>query len=115
VVQGYARTKDADLRQAAQLFETIGRLAEANDLFHQLAKDEKRPVAVLELAAFLGRQGRTAEALELCEHAPAACRTADVANACIVVMYASKDRSRIASASSTGSRGWRARRRERSI
>jgi tetratricopeptide (TPR) repeat protein len=91
VVQGYARTKDADLRQAAQLFETIGRPAEANDLFHQLAKDEKRPVAVLELAAFLGRQGRTAEALELCEHAPAACRTADVANACIMVLFASKE------------------------
>jgi tetratricopeptide (TPR) repeat protein len=91
VIQGYTRTKDADLRRAALLYEMIGRNEEANDLFRQLSKDDKRPVAVLDWAAFLGRQGRTAEALEMCEHAPAACRTMDVANTYIQALYASKE------------------------
>jgi tetratricopeptide (TPR) repeat protein len=90
-VMSYTRNKDADLRQAALLLESIGRTADAGALFHRLAQDGKRPEAALEWAAFLGRQGRTQEALDECERAAAKGKIANVAETFLLVLYTASE------------------------
>ncbi len=90
-VESYVRTKDADLRRAALLLEAVSRPREAEVLFRRLVKEGKRPEAALDLAGFLGRQGRTDEALQECERAAATCRTLAVVDAALRVVYVAKE------------------------
>jgi len=62
----YAQTPGVDMRSAAQLFEEIGQITSAEEIYRQLAKKSGSEDS-LQLAAFLGRQGRLSEALDLCE------------------------------------------------
>lgn len=63
VVLEFARRQPDRLEFAAGLLERIGLGDRAEELHRKLAADPKKPVAKLGLAAYLGRQGRTADAL----------------------------------------------------
>jgi tetratricopeptide (TPR) repeat protein len=91
VVMSYTRSKDADLRLSALLLEAIDRPVQAGDLYRRLALDDKRPEAALDLASYLGRQGRTQEALDECERAAAKSKLSTVAGIAIQVLYASSE------------------------
>ncbi|HET6575738.1 MAG TPA: tetratricopeptide repeat protein, partial [Fimbriiglobus sp.] len=63
VVEGYL-ARDADrLAFAAQLLERLGMADRAEPLYRKLALDNGQPGAILALASFLGRQGKTGDAL----------------------------------------------------
>lgn len=53
----------------AALFEKLGDLATAEGMYRQLAGRRNAPEGILELAQFLGRQGRAKEGFDLCEEA----------------------------------------------
>jgi predicted Zn-dependent protease len=68
LLKDYAAQKEARLDLAAALLEEFGRGADAERLYraHAASRD---PRSTLPLAGYLGRQGRVAEALELCARA----------------------------------------------
>jgi len=62
----FAKSPGVDIGTAAQLYEEIGQIASAEEIYRQLARKSGSEDS-LQLAAFLGRQGRLSEALDICE------------------------------------------------
>jgi tetratricopeptide (TPR) repeat protein len=87
LVRGYADSKGARLDLAAGLLEEIGATQEADALYQKLLAGFKQPLDILLQARFLGRRGKTAEALALCEKAWASCPAEAVSAACVAVLY----------------------------
>jgi tetratricopeptide (TPR) repeat protein len=87
---------DAPARLAAVgvLLDELSRSFPAEKSYAQAAEEllrqyvAQRPEKVLALAACLGRQGRTAEVLELCEKAWSICPPASVAGTCLAALHA---------------------------
>jgi tetratricopeptide (TPR) repeat protein len=69
IVLAYAERPKARLDLAAGLLENLGQAADAELLYRSHMDSSKSPDAPLQLAQHLARQGRTAEALALCEKA----------------------------------------------
>jgi tetratricopeptide (TPR) repeat protein len=88
-----AAERQARLPVVAATLEDLGRLhssekgyvAAAERLLREYVA--QRPEKVLALVACLGRQGRVAEALDLCEKAWQSCPPAAVAGACLAVLH----------------------------
>ncbi len=55
------------MQAVAKSLEKLGAIDEAEGLYHEFVKLSERPDAELTLAAFLGRQGRITEAVDICE------------------------------------------------
>ncbi|RMF19093.1 MAG: hypothetical protein D6760_13410, partial [Deltaproteobacteria bacterium] len=55
------------LRESGRLLEELGLADQAEQFYRRYVEVSVRPEAHLEMAAYLGRQGRIAEALDLCE------------------------------------------------
>lgn len=89
-VESYAARKDADLFAAASLLDALDLSTAAERVFRRFAHTAKYPEAKLVYAAFLGRQQRTAEALDRCERA-AGCSPQTVGRACLDVLYSAAD------------------------
>jgi cellulose synthase operon protein C len=91
--EAYQARKDPQfLRGSAVLAEELGRPFEAEDLFrfYRQEVEGKKPEAVLDLAGFLARQGRLADALDLCDRAWTTCKTEAVAFTAVASLGASK-------------------------
>jgi tetratricopeptide (TPR) repeat protein len=86
-IQAFAAGKAAYIESAARLEEEIGEIAQAEALYRKLAAGSKRTEAALELAAFLGRNGRIDEALDECERAWAGCRAEAVGQLEVALLY----------------------------
>lgn len=71
----------------AILLEEIGEVSAAEVIFRQIAADPALPTNPLYLAEFLGRQGRAAEALDICEKAWATCPPEFVATDSVLILY----------------------------
>jgi tetratricopeptide (TPR) repeat protein len=69
VLQDYAQKDKADLRVVATILDQIGQAEQAEDLFRRWERDTKAPESALVLADFLGRHGKTSEALSFCRKA----------------------------------------------
>ncbi|MBY0523237.1 MAG: tetratricopeptide repeat protein [Gemmataceae bacterium] len=72
----------------ALLLEELGHTAAAEPVMRQFAADAKGPEGSLALAAFLGRRGKTEEALDLCERAAVKCPPESIAATCIGILRA---------------------------
>lgn len=72
----------------ARLLEQLGRTDEAGQLLERLASPGD-PAATLEFATFLGRNGQTSKALDLCDQAWQTAKPDDVATASVAILYAS--------------------------
>ncbi|TMQ32698.1 MAG: hypothetical protein E6K70_17105 [Planctomycetota bacterium] len=66
LLKAYIQKPGANLGVAAGLFEEVGQLALAEELFRKTAAQVKEPMSSLALAAFLGRHDHYDEALALC-------------------------------------------------
>jgi tetratricopeptide (TPR) repeat protein len=89
VMQDYARTDGADLLGAAATLEQVKPDA-AEEVYRAFVDRSKRPESRLVLAAYLGRQNRTAEALAECERVRRDCRPEALAATAIGILYASR-------------------------
>jgi tetratricopeptide (TPR) repeat protein len=76
--------------RVALLLEQLALVKDAEEMFQKNVAQSKRPEAVLTLAAFLGRQKRTNEALALCDAARKTCRFESVASVAVLVLYSGK-------------------------
>jgi cellulose synthase operon protein C len=66
LLKAYIQKPAANLSVAAGLFEEVGQLGPAEELFRKAAAQAKEPMSSLALAAFLGRHDHYDEALNLC-------------------------------------------------
>lgn len=85
----YVRENPGEARRVAGLLEELGAGGAAEQIYHREIARPDRPRGRLELALFLGRQGRIDEALDVCEAARKGCSPEDVAAACVGVLSAS--------------------------
>jgi tetratricopeptide (TPR) repeat protein len=90
LLTAFAQDDPARLEPAARLLEQLGLHDAAGQAFTRLADRSKQPEAALALAGFLGRRGRTREALDLCERARKTLPADTVANAAVSVIQAAK-------------------------
>jgi tetratricopeptide (TPR) repeat protein len=90
-VKKYAAVPSANLGGAALLLEGLGDFRAAEDTYQRFVAEANRPEAILVLAQFHGRRGRTEQALKLCEGAWSRCPPGAVAAACIQILGAAKD------------------------
>jgi tetratricopeptide (TPR) repeat protein len=70
----------------AGLLEGLGEFGAAEEMYRRHVDRSQEPTAVLNLAAFLGRQKKTSKALDLCERAWKTCPAVDVAQTCVLVL-----------------------------
>jgi predicted Zn-dependent protease len=86
LARAYAQEKDSRLDLAASWLEELGQVLEAEKTYRTFAASSKQPHNVLQLARFLGRHKRVAEALDVCARAWQTCRPEEVAQASVVVV-----------------------------
>ena len=67
LLTGFAKDDPAAMASVARLLEQIGLPDSAEPLYARLVDQTKRPEAVLAFAEYLGRRGRTHEAIDLCD------------------------------------------------
>jgi cellulose synthase operon protein C len=87
LLEALAKEKGDLVGSAAKLLEDLGQVAAAEQLYRRLAAERRQPQGVLVLAAFLGRQNRLAEAIDLCGSAWESCPTEAVALATVAVLF----------------------------
>jgi tetratricopeptide (TPR) repeat protein len=94
LITGYAQADDRRLAAAAVLLEQVGQAAAAEPLYRRLAERSVtgEPGARLALAGFLGRQGRTAEALDVIDAVRANCPADLVSAASLKALYGARSR-----------------------
>lgn len=93
IVRAFAAENPARLLSAAQLLEELRQVGPAEELYRQYVRqyESREAAAVLALATFLGRQGRTSEALDLIEEQVWNRLPPEVAaNASVVLLYGSR-------------------------
>jgi tetratricopeptide (TPR) repeat protein len=96
LLQAFVREDERRLGWAAKLLESLGRTAAAEAMFRQFVEkfQKQQPTVTLALAGFLGRQGRTKDALDLLDETWKTCPTnavPAVSSTSIVVLYGAKD------------------------
>jgi tetratricopeptide (TPR) repeat protein len=90
LLENFAREDDARAGSVARLLEELGQAAAAERLYRRFVavNQSQRPEIVLTLAGFLGRQGRTQEALSLLDdRAWASLPAATLSNASVIILY----------------------------
>src|SRR5262249_35121311 len=80
------KDKDGQVGALAVLLDLLGKPAAAEKMSRRFVAVSPQPEFVLALAAFLGRQNRVAEALDLCEKAWAKCPAETVAYASLNIL-----------------------------
>jgi cellulose synthase operon protein C len=95
LLQAYSREKDARLDVAATLLDEFGETSLAQQLFRAYASASDDPLRGLLLAQHLGRHGKLAAALEVCERAWDKCPAesaagVSVAHACVALLNSSE-------------------------
>jgi tetratricopeptide (TPR) repeat protein len=90
VLLAKAQTPGAPIGVLARMCEEIGLYPEAEQLFKRFVEENKaaRPQATLTLAAFYGRRGQTADALQVCDAARATVPAPVVGEVAIHALYA---------------------------
>lgn len=90
ILKTYAGADNVKIGLVARLFEELGLYPEAEQMYRDLAAKlhDQRPDAVVPLAAFLGRRGRTKEALDLVTDAVWKVAPAEIlSNLCVQILY----------------------------
>ena len=88
VMREFVRGKDALLLPAAGLLEQLGIFPAAEEFYRLHAAQPGQPLNTLILAEYLGRRGRTREALDLCDSAWATCSAVQVADSSLRILFA---------------------------
>jgi tetratricopeptide (TPR) repeat protein len=87
LLQGYGQKHDPQLLAVALLLEQIGQVRPAEELYRKLVSGSKQPELKLGLAAFLARQHRVHEALDVCEPLKQACAPEMFAGVVLSIVY----------------------------
>jgi predicted Zn-dependent protease len=87
VLKNYARLQPQRLEFAAGLLERIGLGDRAEELYRKLASDPTRPTAVMTLASYLGREGRSSDALAVLRSLAKTVPVQVLAAAAVEVLY----------------------------
>ena len=92
LLREFAKADEARVGSVGLLLEQLDEADAAEQMLRQFVDRHKaeRPTAVLGLAQFLGRQGKTDEALDLCEAAWESCPPAQVSNSIVTILFADK-------------------------
>ena len=90
LLRTFAQKHEGQAGFAAKVLEAIGRAPAAEEVLrrHVEQKQSTDPQSVLVLAEYLGRQGRTREALDVCEAAWKTCPPETVADVCCGILLA---------------------------
>lgn len=90
VLLAKAEAAGAQIGVLARVCEEVGLYPEAEQLFKRFVEENKaaRPQTVLALAAFYGRRGRTADALQVCDAARATVPAPVVGEVAVSALYA---------------------------
>jgi tetratricopeptide (TPR) repeat protein len=94
ILTQYAANNDANLGLIAALLESLSR-HEAEDMYRRLARDSQSHEGRLLLAAYLGRQGRTREALDLWEQAQGEMPLEKLASVALTILYVGRARTEL--------------------
>ena len=78
------------VRPVAHILEEIGQTAAAEQMFEKYVAESKEAERVLALAAFLGRQNRPREALDVCDRAWKTCPPEAVSSTSAAILYLAK-------------------------
>ncbi len=84
----FVRGRPDQVRNVAAVFDDLGEMAAAEELYRESTAQSGQAAPILALAGFLGRHGRLAEAVDLCEKASSSCRLETVAGALVASLYA---------------------------
>lgn len=92
LLKSFAQEDTGRLLPAAMLLEELKQTSPAEALYREYVErfQASRPAAVLTLAAFLGRQGRTKEALDLAEASWEKCPAEAISQTCVRILYGNK-------------------------
>ena len=88
LLRSLVRRRPDQVGSVAALFEDLGEMAAAEELYRAFAARSSPAGPSLTLARFLGRRGRLAEAVEVCEKAASSCPPEAVAEAMVASLYA---------------------------
>jgi tetratricopeptide (TPR) repeat protein len=89
LLQKHSQRKDANLDLCAVLYEEIGQVKEAEAILRRPGQAPRLEQSLM-LALFLGRQGRTDEALALCERFWNLSRAEIIGNVCLAILGETK-------------------------
>jgi tetratricopeptide (TPR) repeat protein len=90
LLEAFAASDKESVGPVAAVLEGLEQIPAAEEMYRRYAAQSQQPKALLTRAAFLGRQGRTSEALDCCEQARQTCPPRDVAETCVKVLFAAK-------------------------
>jgi tetratricopeptide (TPR) repeat protein len=90
LVKQFQQAPGVDQAFVATLFEKVGEASAAEEIYQRLAKSQN-PEDALRLAAFLGRQGRISDALNVCEQVWDACPPESVAGITVGLLDSVQD------------------------
>ena len=90
LLTGLAKDNPATMESVARLLEQIGLPDAAEPIYARLVDLTKRPEATLAFAEYLGRRGRTHEAIDLCDGAWKTSPAEAVAKTSVTVLQAAK-------------------------
>jgi tetratricopeptide (TPR) repeat protein len=90
LLKASAASDKGNVGPVAVVLEQLGQADAAEEMYRRSAAQSPQPEALLTLAAFLGRQGRTSDALDCCERARRTCPPENVAETCVKILFAAK-------------------------
>ncbi len=87
LLKSLVQRRPEQVGNVAGVLEDLGQMTAAEEFYRQFAARPGRARSILALTGFLGRQGRLAEAIDLCEKASASCPPEVVAEAMVALLY----------------------------
>ncbi|HEV3162523.1 MAG TPA: tetratricopeptide repeat protein [Isosphaeraceae bacterium] len=90
LLKKFASENKSQVGPIARLLEDLGQASAALEMYRTYASQSGRPEATLVLAAFLGRQGRVREALDLCDALWPKTSPELVSNTAVTILYGTK-------------------------
>jgi tetratricopeptide (TPR) repeat protein len=88
LLKSFVRKRPDQVGNVAAVLEDLGEMAAAEELYRESTARSDHAGPILALARFLGRRGRLAEAVDLCEKASPSCPLEAVAEALVASLYA---------------------------
>ncbi len=87
LLRSFVRGRPDQVGNVAAVLEDLGQMTTAEEFYRQFAARSGPARSILALAGFLGRRGRLAEAIDLCEKASVLCPPEVVAETTVALLY----------------------------
>lgn len=87
ILRLFVRERPDQVGKVAAVLEDLGQMTAAEGFYRQFAVGSGREQSILTLAGFLGRRGRSAAAIDICEKALSSCPAELVAETAVAALY----------------------------